>query len=124
MIWEPSLYPENETSIIFKILSLWLNLVSERFIDHVFCRKLVGDDVFVQIIVVGDLFFCQINFLEIFSGFENITIGQVCLHDGRQGVELSASRAPSYWRKQEIDGATGGVGVSTWVKLSIHFQTN
>ena len=87
--------------------------VSECLVYQVLLRELVSDNLLVQLFIGGDLLLGEGQLLVILLGLELIRVGQVGLQDGRQGVELPACRASPHRREEQVDGAIGGVTVST-----------
>ena len=90
-----------------------LYFVSECLVYHVLLRELVTDNLLVKFLVGGGLLLSEGQLLVILLGLELLRVGQVGLQDGRQGVELSAGRASSDRREEQVDGSIGGVAVST-----------
>ena len=52
--------------------------------------------------------------LDVLLDLAAVRVAEVGGHDGGEGVELPAGRAAPHRREQEVDGAAGGVVVSTW----------
>ena len=90
-----------------------LYFVSECLVYHVLLRELVTDNLLVKFLIGGGLLLGEGQLLVILLGLELLRVGQVGLQDGRQGVELSAGRASSDRREEQVDGSIGGVTVST-----------
>ena len=90
-----------------------LYFVSESLVYHVLLRELVTDNLLVMFFIGCGLFLGEGQLLVILLGLELVGVGEVGLQDGRQGVELSAGRASSDRREEQVDGSIGGVTVST-----------
>ena len=90
-----------------------LYFVSECLVYHVLLRELVTDNLLVMFFIGCGLLLGEGQLLVILLGLELVGVGEVGLQDGRQGVELSAGRASSDRREEQVDGSIGGVTVST-----------
>ena len=90
-----------------------LYFVSECLVYHVLLRELVTDNLLVKFFISCRLLLGEGQLLVILLGLELLRVGEVGLQDGREGVELSAGRASSDGREEQVDGPIGGVAVST-----------
>ena len=83
-------------------------LVPEGFVDHILGRKLVHDNLVVQLVVVSHLLLCQLCLSVVLPGLEAVGGAQVGLDDRGERMDLSTRRAASERQKQQVDGSIGG----------------
>ena len=83
-------------------------LVPEGFVDHILGRKLVHDNLVVQLVVVSHLLLCQLGLSVVLPGLETVGGAQVGLDDRGERMDLSTRRAASERQKQQVYGSIGG----------------